>query len=724
MPSDSQKLEHTMIAKTDLLQLGWGALLLVLLAQQLIHEMDEAAMNLPNGLVRFPGDIVSIVAYLLLWFTGFSLLKYGSRYLRKQVNQSEQLFESYQASDARYRHLSSQMNLGFALHEIILDQAGLPCDYRFLEVNPAYEAMTGLLAVDVVGKTVLQVLPGTEDVWIQRYGRVALKGTPDHFEQYSRELDCWYEVTSYCPAPGQFVVLVQDVTERDKLAECLREYQYVIETSRDMIISLDEKHRYLMANRAFLEKRGVTLDEVIGKTPEDLLGVNVYEATIKPNLERAFRGETVQFVLDYIDEEQDERHLQVTYQPMLKEDGTVKRVFGFVADITERLQLEEQLLQSQKMESIGTLAGGVAHDFNNILTVILASGDFLQTEFAHHEEIQPFVSQILSAGGRAAGLTQSLLAFSRKQAMQVEQFDANDIIDTIYNFLGRIIGENLLIELDVSTESLTVCADRGKIEQVLMNLVINARDAMPDGGSIQISTRSIESNAAGVGLDGLKPGRYALLAVKDTGCGMSEKIVSRIFEPFFTTKEVGRGTGLGLSVAYGIMCQHNGALRVDSVPGAGSCFKVYLPLVTKGVPSFDTAAVDEVAGGHETILLIEDDEDVRFMSALILKNCGYQVLEASNSEKALAILRNKGNEIALVISDIMMPGMNGKQFAEIINLMLPDLPVLLMTGYATETLGNKGIITEHLNLMMKPLDFSLLRSTVRELIDVANKNHD
>lgn len=715
MDNQKKSFEDTLISNSYVLQIGWSFVLVVSLANHFVNELHLFA-HYPLDLKFTLNDIFSIVIHFVTWLLGVMSIKYFVGAINQKINDQETLVSAYKESDTRYRKLFNQMNHGFAVHEIILDQGGKPCDYRFLEVNKAFEVITGLEASQLIGKTVLEILPNTEYSWIEKYGNVALGGNAIQFEDYSRELDCWYSVSAYSPKAGQFAVLVQDVTERDKTAESLREYQYVIENSRDMIVSLDSQHRYQMANKRFLDIRELSLDDVIGKTPEEVLGTAVYLKMVKPNLERAFKGESVKYLLNFNTNSGEERKLEVTYQPMLKEDGTVKRVFGFIIDITEKLDLEEQLRQSQRMESIGTLAGGVAHDFNNILTVIMGAGTYLQMELADNTELEPFATQIVSSSERAAHLTQSLLAFSRKQTIQVEIIDLNDIVAIIRDFLGSIIGENLNLDITMSASPQLICADRGQIEQVLMNLVVNARDAMPDGGNVVISTTSVQS-ACIPELEGHNPGDYVLLTVSDTGHGMSDKIRSRIFEPFFTTKDVGQGTGLGLSVVYGIVAQHEGLITVDSEPGAGSTFKVYLPIANKCVPAFESEPSTELPGGDETILLVEDNDEVRFINRIILKNRGYTVLEASNSEEALHILHHQGESVSLAILDIMMPGMNGKELADLCTSFLPNLRVLFITGYGTESLGKKGIVTEQINLLRKPLNLGNFLSKVRELID-------
>lgn len=359
-------------------------------------------------------------------------------------------------SDETYRALFNCMAEGFALHEIITNDRDEPIDYRFIEVNPAFERLTGKHKEDIIGKTLLEVFPDSEKVWIERYGRVALTGTPESFSEYSKGAGRWYDVSAYSPVHRQFACIFIDIT--------------------------------------------------------------------------AARG------------------------------------------------LEDRLRQTQKMESVGTLAGGVAHDFNNILTAIMGAGAMLQRSLDGDTELEPFVRQILNSSERAAQLTHNLLSFSRNQTIKPLLVDANAIVTTMQNFIEHIIGNDITLEIVCSSELLPVCVDRSQIEQVLMNLAVNARDAMPDGGVVRLETACVDSRDHVLELDGCQSGRYAQIVLRDTGFGMDAETSARIFDPFFTTKQIGYGSGLGLSMAYGIIRQHDGTITVQSEPGEGAVFRIYLPL--------------------------------------------------------------------------------------------------------------------------------------------------
>lgn len=409
--------------------------------------------------------------------------------------------------------------------------------------------------------------------------------------------------------------------------------------------------------------------------------------------------------------------LLATGRQLVDRNGSMLGAVVSLHDITVIKDLEEHLRQSQKMDSIGTLAGGVAHDFNNILTVIMGACTLLMMKTKSDPELEPFIKQILDSSERAAKLTYSLLAFSRKQNIRLLPADLNDIVLTIKEFLERIIGEDVCLETILSPVPLTVSVDRGQIEQVLMNLAVNARDAMPNGGRLRIETSLVAGNGALAGLVGREGETYALINVLDTGVGMNREILTRVFEPFFTTKERGRGTGLGLSMAYGIVNQHEGVIDVCSEPGSGTTFSVYLP-IRQSLP--DEAVKDRelcLPAGNETILLVEDDDEVRAINKNILVSVGYKVLAASNGDDALKIFDQHQDNLSLVILDVIMPGMNGKELHDRLKSISPEAKILYASGYSADLLHKKGVVPEDVNFLSKPFTPHVFLSKVRELID-------
>ncbi|OGR30589.1 MAG: hypothetical protein A2X83_06890 [Desulfuromonadales bacterium GWD2_54_10] len=386
-------------------------------------------------------------------------------------------------------------------------------------------------------------------------------------------------------------------------------------------------------------------------------------------------------------------------------------------DITIIKNFEEHLRHSQKMDSIGTLAGGVAHDFNNIITVIMGACTLLMMKMKSDPGIEPFVKQILDSSERAAKLTHSLLAFSRKQNIRLHSEDMNSIVMTIHELLDRIIGEDIKLETDISPIPLPVSVDRGQIEQVLMNLAANARDAMLHGGLLRIETSLVDSTRIHTVFEGCKSGMYAQIVVSDNGTGMDKATQSRVFDPFFTTKDAGRGTGLGLSMAYGIIRQHDGGISVSSAPGIGTIVFIHLP-IRHSCP--DKIVLDKelsFAMGNETILLVEDDKEVREINGNILAKVGYTVLTASNGYEALQLFEKHLDTISLVVLDVIMPGMNGKELHDNIKNIRPDAKVLFASGYSAEHLHKKGLIKEEVNLLPKPFSPQVLLGRVRDVID-------
>ncbi len=388
-----------------------------------------------------------------------------------------------------------------------------------------------------------------------------------------------------------------------------------------------------------------------------------------------------------------------------------------IIDITRERTLESQLFQSQKIESIGMLAGGVAHDFNNILTTMTGYATLLAMKISKEDPLQRYVGHILSASRKAADLTRSLLAFSRQQPLSLRPVDLNDILRETAQLLRRLLTEDILLKTLLCSEDLIVMADSTQIDQILFNLTTNARDAMPGGGSLSLETKLVELDSESLRVYGIdKPGRYALLKVSDTGVGMDEKTRERIFEPFFTTKEVGKGTGLGLSTVYGIVAQHKGFITVSSEPGMGTAFYLYLP-VTGEAPYVEKPVTEEIERGKETILLAEDGEDVRRLIKEILVRYGYTVIEAADGEEAVRIFIKNSEKIDLLMLDSIMPGKNGRAVYDEISRMKPHIRVLFMSGYTRDIVLDKGIEDKTFNFISKPVTPVELLKKVRHVLD-------
>jgi two-component system, cell cycle sensor histidine kinase and response regulator CckA len=387
-------------------------------------------------------------------------------------------------------------------------------------------------------------------------------------------------------------------------------------------------------------------------------------------------------------------------------------------DVTERKLLQDQFRQAQKMEGIGRLAGGVAHDFNNLLTVILGYCDLAFTKAVNNINLSADLKEIKSAGERAAVLVSQLLAFSRKQVLQPRVLDLNEIVDSSEKMLRRLIGEDVDLVSNTRSGLGHVQGDPGQIEQIILNLAVNARDAMPEGGKLMIETANVEldENYARTHAE-VVPGRYVLLAVSDTGHGMDAATQGRIFEPFFTTKELGKGTGLGLSTVFGIVKQSGGHIWLYSEPGKGATFKVYLPIVDEPVESSEDAApIAASLRGSETILLTEDDEAVRGLAETILETYGYHVLVAASGSEAIEISK-RAPEIALLITDVIMPGMSGRELASAMEKMAPHVRTLYLSGYAENAVVHHGVLDKGVAFLPKPFTPDAFARKVREVLD-------
>ncbi len=399
-------------------------------------------------------------------------------------------------------------------------------------------------------------------------------------------------------------------------------------------------------------------------------------------------------------------------------DGCWVRTWGVTRDVTERVHLEEQLRNAQQLEAVGRLAGGVAHDFNNILSIIMGHGELLLATTAKDENSRNGLQQIRRAAERAASLTQQLLAFSRKQVLQPKVLDLNEAVADVQKMLSRVIGEDIELVAKLHPSLKPVKADPGQIEQVLMNLAINARDAMPHGGKLLMETANVDVSQAQAQKLELEPGQYVMLKVLDSGHGMDPGTLSHVFEPFFTTKSMGKGTGLGLATVYGIVKQSGGSIRARSDAGLGSEFCIYLPAAADGAGKAQgTGLVEFVQGGRETILIAEDEPDLRELTCLFLEGYGYNVLSAGSAEKAIWLAEGHPDAIDLLLTDVIMPGMSGRQLAEKILAKRPTTKIVYMTGYTDDMVVQHRVLEPGVQLLQKPFTKLELAAKVRATLD-------
>jgi two-component system NtrC family sensor kinase len=523
----------------------------------------------------------------------------------------------------------------------------------------------------------------------------------------------------------RMVGTVQDVTEQKSLETQLRKLSSAIEQSPNTVVITDTKGDIQYVNPTFLAKTGYTLEEVMGQNPRVLKSGLMPDEVYKRLWETVSAGGVWQGELCNKKKNGELYWELVHISPLRNTEGVITSYLALKDDITairraedEKKALREQLFHSQKMESVGKLAGGIAHDFNNILTAISGYGSLLEMEAKEGTPSREYVRKILSSVERAVNLVQGMLTFSRKKDSDLKPEDVNAIVRNVEDLLIRLIGEKVKLVIALADKECVVVADSGQIEQVLMNLAANARDAMPEGGSLFISTGIVKLDHEFIKLHKYgKVGLYGVISVSDTGMGMDEKTKSRIFEPFFTTKEVGKGTGLGLAIVYGIMKQHDGHINVYSEPGKGTTFKMYLPMAASRAVREEQQELQPVAGGRETILLADDDGDVRDVIASVLKGSGYKVIEAINGEDALHKFNDNKENIQLLVVDVMMPGKNGREVYDEIRKARPDMRTLFMSGYAEEVISETIILEEGLNFISKPVSPAGMLRKVRTVLD-------
>jgi PAS domain S-box-containing protein len=753
--------------------------------------------------------------------------------------------DGLRASEERFRSLFNNMTEGFAVHEIVTDEAGRPIDYRFLDINLAFEKLTGLRRGDVIGKRVREVLPGIEPFWIETYGRVALEGEPASFERYyPAPLDRWYDIFAYKSAPRQFAVIFRDVSRRKRAEESLRQseerFRVIASSTPDHLLVQDRELRYTLVLNPQL---GLTEKDMIGKTDHEILAKEDAEklTTLKRTVLKT--GEPMHVETSLISRDGRPEYFDGSYVPKFDAQGRVDGLIGYFRNVTDRKKtealrqalaeqeklrlgaaveqasdaviiidldgtiryvnaafeainhvprdgavgrsyfdilggdpaaaqvnealiagrvwhghltrhvaeskpvdlevtvspatdptglaigglitekdvtleniLQRQVRQSQKMEALGTLAGGISHDFNNLLGVIILNTEMALLDLAEPSHARRYLPTVLQAANRGKDLVKQIITFSRQREWERGPLDVTPVAKEAIRFLRSSLPKDVTIHETIAADCGAILGDPSQFHQVIINLSQNAALAMAEGGGdLEIRLEPVKVDAAMIARHpDLKPGAYVRLTVADTGCGMSKEVMERIFEPFFTTRAPGAGSGLGLAVVHGIVRNSDGAIIVYSEPGKGSVFSVYFPRLQEGAPVPGRPKPLLPIRGRERVLVVDDEESQRTSLANGLKRLGFRVTARAGGRSALTVFRKNPSAFDVVITDQTMPRMSGLELAAALDKVRPDIPVILCTGFSEKV--NGAMVGQHgiREFVMKPF-------TLRQISELINK---
>ncbi len=673
-----------------------------------------SGMDLLYVLAIFFCVAVSVLAYLVLSYT------IRLRKSRDELDRARQTYES----------IFNSVNDAIFIHDIET--------HRVVGVNRKAGEMFGLKPEEMVGEPMFQ-RAGGEGTFTKNKAyehlRRASEGEPQVFQwrsHHSSGYCFWTEVDlkrATIDGRPRILATVRDIGPRKKMEDTLREseerYRAIVEDQLDYIVRWHPDGTLKFANSAYCREFGIQRNQVgthsfydpltddeaaalrrkIGRlTSRNPTAVHSHRISL-PRGSVGWQEWTTR-VIEYADDSKSE----------LQSVG--RDISDKVEAEEQRLRVEEQLRQSQKMEAVGQLAGGVAHDFNNLLSAIIGYADILHEGLPENGPEKRFADAILNAGNRASALTNQLLAFSRKQTLELRSVNLNDRVNGIQKMLKRLIGENILMTCSLDPDLSSVKADASQVDQIILNLALNAKDAMPHGGRLIVETRNTE-------LDedycrehpDVNPGPYVLMSVCDNGLGIDQLTIKKIFDPFFTTKNEGRGTGLGLSTVYGIVRQHSGHITVYSEPGKGSCFHVYFPASGVAVSEEQRRGRAQIPTGTETILVSEDEATVRNMLQVMLSTAGYTVLAAENAEEAEQVYHSSEKRIDLLVTDVIMPGRSGRSLHEELKKVRPDLKVLYVSGYTDEIIAGHGVLEDGFNFLQKPFTRAELLQKIRDVLD-------